>query len=1005
MKFLRLLLNCLVLVIALVALFAAVAFAPVVQTWIAQSVLARQPALQGTLGSFWAGFGKIDVAELQLKIDGADLKVPSLKAELPLAAALLDRRFLVRRLVAIGWTLDLRQARAKKAWGPAESAPAEAEGQGAPPPAKSVSAQDVARLLCGTLSRWALPCDVSLDGVDLEGDVLVAPAAGSEPVRVHVIVKGGGMAVGREGTFAIDASGDFIDAGASMVALAGHGQIAVAMKSPRTFHRLEVKADLSTKGGLVPEGLTFSADVAADLDAREETFSLELNRGSQHLATVVARVPEGASQLAGTWKLDVQDSDVALFAPNRPLPRFTATGDGRFDCDLALAQVHALGRLGGSISHLGVLAPSLERLGAVTLDADFDAIRTGQSVRVDRLDTSLAGAGAAAVVRSLQSFDINEHTGELKPLDPVGDWADVSLRGFPLAWLTDSTSGFALSGGDAAGAFVVRAATGGFALRSKAPVIAAGVSVQRADKTIGRNLDLSLSVLAEYGSAGWQIQAAPLVINSGGRRVATFDGKASQPAEPDQPVAIAGTWNADVQALASGAVVPDLSWIQGRSASGDFSAKVGGSTELDGKLSVIGRDEHHAITASLHAEVDETGRISFLAPVKIALGPTASDLSVEGTSIRDEAGTRLYVKLTGKEVVLEQLRLVAATLAEAGGATAAATAGPETPARVRDRIPFWGDWTGNIAVAFVRLKAGEMAFDDVGGAFQLGHGSIRLEGGHGGLTGQRFTNVEGSIAFDAAAEFPYSLKVTASLDRVDAAPLFPVPKSGGEPPIEGLFTIAGTVTGNGINLDDLAGRTQEEFRLTSSAGIVRVLKTDVDEAFPPEKASSVSDTLGRMGSGVGSFFGVEDTGNFGKKSVGPTAEAVIAFLNDVSEIGIDEVTLTAVRGPDRTIHLMKIAMTAGDERLTGSGQITYVNGLSLRSQPLSVDLQFWARGRVARHLAKAGLLSTDKDSLGYARLSQPIHLGGTLEHIDRSQWHNLLVKTAAQSPAGPKKTP
>jgi hypothetical protein len=1004
-KFFRFLLNCLVLVIVLVAILVAMAFAPVVQTWIAQAVLARQPGLQGTLGSLWAGFGKVNVAELQLKIDGADLKVPSLKAELSLTTALLNRRFLVRRLVAKGWTLDLHQVSAPKAEASTGSASAAPEAQGTPAPANSVSAQDMVRLIYGTLSHWKLPCDVSLDGVDLEGDVLVAAIAGTEPIRVHVIVKGGGIAAGREGTFAIDASGDFIDKDASMISLAGHGQVAIAMMSPRTFRRVEVKADLSTKGGLVPEGLTLSADIAAALDAREETFSLELNRGDQHLATVLARFPEGTSGLAGTWKIDLQDSDVALFAPNRSLPQFSAKGGGRFDCDAALTQVHAMGHLGGAISHLGVLAPSMERFGSVTVDADFDATRSNQSIRVDRLNASLAGAGPAAVARSLQSFEIDQHIGDLKPLNPTGDWMDISIRGFPLAWLSDSTSGIAFSGGNASGAFIVRTAKGGFTLRSQAPVTAAGVSVQRTGKTLGQKLDLALSLLAEYGSEGWQAEAAPLTISSGGRLLAKFDGKASRPAGPDQPIAIVGAWNSDLQTLASADVGPNLSWIRGRSASGDFSAKVGTSVDLDGKLSVVGGDKRNTITGSLHAEEDETGRITFLAPVKVAFGSTASDLSVEGTSIRDETGARLYVKLTGKDVSFEHLRWLAASLAEAGGATATASAGTDAPALVPDRIPFWGDWSGNVAVAFARLTAGEYAFDDVGGAFQLNHGSIRLEGGHGGLAGQRFANVEGSIAFDADAELPYGVKVTASLNRVEATPLFPVPKSGGDPIIEGVFSVAGTLTGKGRNLGDLVGRTQEEFRLTSQAGIVRVLKTDVDEAFPSEKVSSVSDTLGRVGSGVGTFFGVEDNGRSDRKSVNPTAEAVLEFINDVSEIGFDEVTMTAVREPDRTIRIMSVEMTAGDERLTGSGQITAVDGLSLRTEPLSVDLQFWARGRIAKLLSKAGLLSTEKDSLGYARLNQPIHLGGTLEHIDRSQWHNMLVKAAAQNPGEPKKKP
>ena len=105
MKFLRLLLNCLVLALALVAVLVALAFAPAVQTWVAQAMLARQPALQGSLGSLSARFGRLDVSELQLKTDGAVLTMPSLEAELPLTTALWDRKLPLRRVVAKGWTL------------------------------------------------------------------------------------------------------------------------------------------------------------------------------------------------------------------------------------------------------------------------------------------------------------------------------------------------------------------------------------------------------------------------------------------------------------------------------------------------------------------------------------------------------------------------------------------------------------------------------------------------------------------------------------------------------------------------------------------------------------------------------------------------------------------------------------------------------------------------------------------------------------------------------------
>ena len=108
MKFLRLLLNCLALAIVLVVILVVAAFAPVVQTWVAQMVLDRQPALQGSLESLSAGIGRLEIGNLRLKVGGAILTVPHLQAELPIVTAGWDRRFLVRRLVAKGWTLDLR---------------------------------------------------------------------------------------------------------------------------------------------------------------------------------------------------------------------------------------------------------------------------------------------------------------------------------------------------------------------------------------------------------------------------------------------------------------------------------------------------------------------------------------------------------------------------------------------------------------------------------------------------------------------------------------------------------------------------------------------------------------------------------------------------------------------------------------------------------------------------------------------------------------------------------
>ena len=270
--------------------------------------------------------------------------------------------------------------------------------------------------------------------------------------------------------------------------------------------------------------------------------------------------------------------------------------------------------------------------------------------------------------------------------------------------------------------------------------------------------------------------------------------------------------------------------------------------------------------------------------------------------------------------------------------------------------------------AFDRLKTAGRELSDVSGSFDLDHGSLRLTGGRGGLPHHVPARLEGSIVFDPAAPIPYALKATAAIDEVDAAPFFAAPTSGEPAGVEGRFSVAGTITGSGINLADLIGRSQEEFRFTSSknGGILRLLKTSVAEAIP-QVSTPVKDAVGGVGSFVvGSIFGMKrDSLESNKNPISKNvSSAVLNFTDQIAEIGYDQITVTVPsEGSDGAIRLVQLAMTAPEECLTGSGQISSVAGLTLDAQPLSVDLQFGARGAIAELLQTAGLLSPVKDKL------------------------------------------
>jgi len=995
------------LAIALLALVVAAAFSPVVQTWAAQRALAQRAGGRATLDSFSAGLGGVEIDDLHLEFDGGVLTLPVARADLPVVSAAREGKLPLRSLVAKGWTLDLSRAVAPNgAQTPAVSATE--DGKTEPTPrVETVAAQAAAGVFRGILSGWGFPCDVSLDGVDLEGDVLVAVPPGTLPTQIHVIVKGGGMAAGHEGVFTVDAT--VMDARLPGDSANVRGHLAVTMNSPRTIDRVGFQAEFLVKSGSKAGNLAGALEATVARGAEGEAYTLDLSRGGRHVAAVRAQLSATTRRLEGTWKLDVRDADVALFTPDGPRPALAAAGEGRFDAKPGFGRVHAVGRVAGRANQLAFVAPDFAKVGDTILAVDFDLTHGGRTLRVERLDASLGGVRPVAVVRSLQPFEIDERSGEMKISDGRGDWLEGSLHDFPLTWFAGPIAPFDFAAGTTSGEFVVHAADGDFVLRAKAPWTASGVAVENAGRTLGRALDLSFSPRARHGREGWQVQFSALTVESDGRRLATGEATVSRGAGADEEIKWAGTWSADLAMLAAHPAFMEHHWLTARSASGEFAGSVGASTEWHGKLAVAGHDPSHACAATFSAEVQADGSIAFVAPLKISVGPKESDLSVEGTWAGGSTGHRVEVTLKSGDIALDHLRWLAGPLAAIGGvpltaSTAARNDVAPAHAGARDRMPFWGDWVGHVRVEFERARSGEREFEDVGGTLKLDHDSILVEGGHGKLGQQRWEELNGALTFEDAAEHPYRFKATVAPFEVDAASVFGAPKPDKEPAFEGRFTVASSLAGEGGNLAELIGGMREEFRLTSASGIIRMLKTHVEEALPPPPPSPVSDALDNVGTAFVKLLGSKSKSlGSGEITLSPNTEAVLNFDNTIAEIGYDSLVVTGVRTADGTIRVVELAMTAADEHLTGSGEIGYAKGIALSARPLSLDVQFGVRGSIADLLKKVGLLSAQKDALGYTLIDQPIHLGGTLEQLKQDAWRAALVEAATRKPVAAKK--
>ena len=987
MKFIRLLLTCLGLLAALAALLAAAAFVPAVQTWAARAAL-TSGGHKATLGSLSAGLGGFEITDLKIESDGSLLTIPSLEARVPLIPAAWKRDARVQTLVATGWTLDLSGKPPPSESPPAAgSSPPSEQGELSPTP-QATAARGATRAFHGLLTSGTLPFSLSLDGVDLEGDVIVSVAGQKESSRIHVVIKGGGLSAGHGGAFTVDADTAIADPQYAANAIEAHGHLSIGLGAEGTVDKVAVDAEISDSVGRVSKGQTLRFSVQRDARKGDEDYALDLGRGGQSLLSAAAQLGGAQESLAGTWKADLKDTDLAFFTLGRPLPSFSAAGEGKFEAESSLARVRLSGRLKGQVGHLGILAPSLEPLGNLEIDASFDATQAGRTLTLDRLSAAVGGASPNIVVDLAQPVTVDEAGGRARVADPANDWFRVSLRRFPLASLSGMLLPFALDQGEASGDLIFRSAGQGVRTGPGSRLLATGVSVRRWGKVIASGLDVSLALDAQWSGQTWSAQLSPISVDTAGRHLASIEAQATRAPGDDQPVLVKGTWKADLDALGAW---PEFPGIDGRSASGDFSASVGPSTLLDGTLTVAGKDPGQSFVAAVHAQFNGEGSVEFEDTTTLTAPEGVSDIVVEGSWERRGEGSQIDAHLLGKQASLNHLKLLA-MLDGALEGNAPAPAAPGT----RDVAPFWGQRVGHLTVAFDNLSIDSTANKNVAASFDIDHGSIQLKRGRFSLPERSLEGIAGSIAFNAAAEVPYSLSIAAAAGKVDAESLFPR-QNGEDPAVEGHFSASNTLSGSGINLGDLLAHTREEMQFNSTSGIFRVLKTNIADAIP-EVATPMTDTLGAGASVVGSLFGLKnDIGDNNK--VSKSAQAVMDFTYNVSEFGFDQARVVATRGSDQVIDLVEMSLVAPDERLDGTGRIGYAKGLALRDRALSADLHVWVKGKLAEFLSRSGLLSATKDAQGFIQLSQTVHFGGTIAHIDQTAWHDLLAAAATRKPA------
>lgn len=975
------------------ALAVAVAFNSAFQTWAARKAIASQPGVRASVGSVSAGMKRVVLKELRFQQDGAVLTVPSVAVDMPLMTAGWSRRIAVSRLVATDWTLDLTGTMPVPAGPPATpvapaatpDAPSGSTASEPLPPRVSVAeAAAAARGFAGIFAQLAIPADLSLDGLRLEGNVILPQSRG----RVQVTITGGGLHAGGEGTFDVVAHAALADVQVSSVEV--QGKVRAAMDTPRSFTKLAAKIDAAARGRKFPEGVTLQADVAATRASTGESYVATVVAGGHDILRTQAEFPPGATKLEGTWKLDVRDADVAPFLLGRPLPAFTAAGEGRFDADARFTTIHVLGKLASTVDRLQVLRAELAPLGELKVSADFDLGGRDGTIVVQKFEAAVQAAEPVATVRALQAFEFKPSSGELRTADATQELVGISLQGVPVGWVQPYLKGIDVAGGRVRGELMATARGGGMTLHSAKPLTVDGVAVAQGEHPLVQGIDLALNASVGYTPLGWQAEIAGLTAKSGETLLLSLAAKAGQLAGPDQPLKATGKLSASLPAVLAQPGAAGTLILTGGDAAADFVVSWGAKQELQAAVELknlatavdTNAVKLPAISLHVRADVSPEGSIAFKAPVVLERNERKSDLTVSGTLAPEREKMRgVDAEVASDQLFVDDAQVLAAVLPRPASAPAAGR---------RDSAPPWAGVHGSLALQLKNVIYSDvLQVSNVTGRLRIDAGMIKLEGLHAGLGEGGRANVSGQVTFDPSLPQPYTLAADIALKEFDPGPLFRA-LSGSQPAtVEGKFDVSSRLAGGAATLDQLADGAGGDFQVTSKGGVFRGLPVNVGNLV--DNTSKLGTWLASAGTAISAMTGRKDYAEVANK-----AQAVAELARGLNPIPYDQLSVVVSRDAALNTTLREFSLISPEMRLSGTGTARHHSGMSLLDDALAMEFTLRARGRQGELLKYLGALEPQTDDLGYAACTVPLRVSGTLGKPDTNELNGRLAALALE---------
>lgn len=709
------------------------------------------------------------------------------------------------------------------------------------------------------------------------------------------------------------------------------------------------KADVSLDGE--------AALTAGEIQATLREFSLRTAAGDAVTLKARATVPLAAPTAGIVVTADYLADLPGLLSPWLPLGRIKAAGATEFSF------------AGNQLD--------LRRLTADVTDGAGVPLFKAECVRPFRLDlanrrATVPEAGAGPV--DLMKFNL----GRI-PLDRV-----------PL-----NQPGAKLGGAVAQGAFVLAADGGKLALRSTQALKLAGMSLAQDGQPALSGLAVEARPSAEIDGpdSGTARTGDVTILTADGISLVTLQGELSR--KPDAGLRANLAFNLDVPALASQPLFPGAKTVAQGRASGEVRAAAGSDIQVEARLTLNGlvaRDTGQTLPVanlSFRAVTRPDGHLSVEAPLLLDRSGQRTDLKFALELLPRHGVFGLDGSLSGDHVELgDALSLLGVFMASANGAgkpPAPTPAGTIAEGNIApDAKPPWSHFDGKLALNVKTVSHGaEWAMTGLTGLVNLTPTSVSLAKLDAAFGENSRLAAKGSLNFTPGDQ-PYDLAGDISLTEFDAGKFFKAIEPGKAPTVEGTFTVNGQLGGKGETLARTIERTRGQFSLTSRQGVFRGLQRTSSKVSLTSKAVELGASV--LGSLLGSQKGTKAA-----EKVAGTAYFVDQLAQSLAELKYDQLNVRLVRDDALNMQLEDFSLVSPELRLLGQGTVTYQADKPLLEQPLNLTLTLAGREKLEQLLGKIRLLDGTRDDLGYAKVTQPVVVTGTLARPDPSAFFTKIA--------------